>query len=394
MSGDLTPTRRTILKAAGHTQKPFGPFADHQDCVEEFEDDPNVDDPDALCAEMERNPEQFFGGFDRADSMLQNLKVTFVSGVDMPAQDSEFLLAKSGDITLKEVLDQSDWSRRERPLLLAKELADDGEPEQKTWAPVLIPGEVDKQGDIVPVKEIELAAHEFLKNFRNIDTDHDLLSGRGEPIESYTLKQDQTFEKPDGTESREYPQGTWILGIEWSDEAWERIEAGELTGLSIFGEAEALDVGAIAEAAGGGEVTASMGVSLGKQLDPNDHEAISALISEFNEDFGEGVANLSDLLQWVDATDRQQEEAAVLLAGAAEEFVSVTGIDPGEALVEDFTRWLADQLAEGQEEQSASVDRKAIALAKRFERAAAGEPDVRQLAVKADRIDRLTAELT
>jgi len=481
MSGDLAPMRRAILKSAAAstpagTSKPFGPFQDFQECVDEFEGDPDVDDPEALCAEMERNPDQFFGGFDRADAMLQNLKVTFVSGVDMPAQDSGFLLAKSQGVTMKDVLDQSDWSRRERPLLLAKQLVDEDEPEQKTWAPVLVPGEVDKQGDIVPVKEIERAAHEFLKQFRNIDTEHNLLSGKGVPIESYTLKEDQTFTEPDGTESREFPAGTWILGIEWSDEAWDRIQAGELTGLSIFGEAEALDVGAIAEAANGGQVASSLEVSLDKSgpltpcewkaleqayqvskqndpdricgdlwfngtdaqreafgsgtegrarddvppdawwddclstiqassvsstakaLDTDEHEAISALVSEFDEDFGEGVANVSDLLRWVDATDRQEEDSAILLAGAAEDFSNATGTAPGEATVEEFTRWLADQLAEGQEEEqtsSGSVNRRAVVeSASRFAKAASPGDEIRQLAVKAEQLDRMTVKLT
>ena len=117
--------------------------------------------------------------------------------------------------------------------------ADDGEREQqKAWAPVLIPNETDKQGDVIPADEIEKAAHQFLAEFRNIDTDHDLLSGRGAPIESWTLKEASTFTLPDGGESREYPAGTWMLGVEFADQAWQRVKSGDLTGFSIYGEAE------------------------------------------------------------------------------------------------------------------------------------------------------------
>jgi hypothetical protein len=112
--------------------------------------------------------------------------------------------------------------------------------EQKAWAPVLIPNEADKQGDVIPADEIEQAAHTFLSDFRQIDTDHDLLDGKGEPIESWTLKEAQTFTAPDGTESREYPAGTWMMGVKFADEAWERVVEGELTGFSIYGEATEL----------------------------------------------------------------------------------------------------------------------------------------------------------
>lgn len=393
------------------TQKPFGPFADHEDCVAEFEDDPNVDDPDALCADMEANPDEYFGGFDRASSALQNLKVTFVSGVDMPAQDSQWVMAKSMGASVQDVLDSSDWSREERPLLVYKQDDEDAETEQKTWAPVLIPGEVDKQDDIVPVKEIENAAHEFLKNFRNVDTDHDLLSGKGVPIESYTLKQDQTFTKPDGTESREYPKGTWILGIEWSDEAWKRIEDGELTGLSIFGEAEALDLNALvgeveagvsmsAVALGKGgtftrcewrRLVAARGRPVVKALSEDEHQAVSSLISEYLDDVnaGAGEAFIAEFDQWL------QEEAGGDVADLAAQVIVDSGL-PEDALVADLARWMADQLEETQsEEQEASVKRRALASAARFEKAVDGrEPGLREVASQAQALDRRTRELT
>jgi len=410
MTSDRTPPRRRILKSTakastGQTSKPFGPFQSFEDCVDEFEGDPNVDDPEALCAEMERNPDQFFGGLQAADSMLQNLKVTFVSGVDMPAQDSEFVLMKSVE-DIDAALDTSDWSRRERPLLVHKQ--GDDTAEQKTWAPVLIPDEVDKQGDLVPFKEIERAAHEFLKQFRNVDTDHSLLSGKGQPIESWTLKNAQTFTKPDSTESREYPKGTWMLGVEWSDDAWTRIEEGDLTGLSIFGEAEALNIDAIAEAANGNGSAMSMDLSLGKarltpceyraikQIAEETHQAISALVDEFLQDT-DSDPTVSDLLEWVDTMDRQEEDAAIQLAGAVEDFQEETDADLGSVLINDFLRWLSDQLTDGQTEpQEASVERRALAsAATKLEKSVAGtDADIRLMTVRAKKMDRLTADLT
>jgi hypothetical protein len=210
----LSPAGRTIICDGGRrTQKPFGPFEDFDDCVETLladDDDLTEDEAENICGAMEENPDDFFSSLaDKAQAILSNLEVTFVSGVDTPAQDSEMLLMKSVDADVQELRKSADWSRTDLDLLVKQ--TDEEREEQKTWAPALIPGEVDKQGDVVPVKEIESAAHTFLKQYGNIDLEHELLSGKGEPIESWTLKDDRTFEKFDGSESREYPEGTWML---------------------------------------------------------------------------------------------------------------------------------------------------------------------------------------
>jgi hypothetical protein len=225
-------------------QKGLGPFQDHAECVAHFEDVDGVDDPEAACDLVAANPDlddqydvedggiaAFLEELENPDakSVLRDLEVTHVSGVADPAQDSQWILAKDADAK------GADWGVS-APLVVK---AEDGDREQqKAWAPVLIPNETDKQGDVIPADEIEKAAHEFLSEFRNIDTDHDLLSGKGSPIESWTLKTESTFTRPDGGESREYPAGTWMLGVKFADEAWQRVKSGDLTGFSIYGEAE------------------------------------------------------------------------------------------------------------------------------------------------------------
>jgi hypothetical protein len=224
----------------------MGPFEDHAACVAHMDDVDAVDDPEAACDLVAANPdlaEQYdledggIAAFMRelenpdAKSVLQDLQVTYVSGVGDPAQDSQWIMAKDAETDAAD----ADWGVT-APLVVK---ADGGEREQqKAWAPVLIPNETDKQGDVIPADEIEKAAHQFLAEFRNIDTDHDLLSGRGAPIESWTLKEASTFTLPDGGESREYPAGTWMLGVEFADQAWKRVKSGDLTGFSIYGEAE------------------------------------------------------------------------------------------------------------------------------------------------------------
>jgi hypothetical protein len=224
--------------------KDMGPFQDHAECVAHFEDVDSVDDPEAACDLVAANPDladqydlwdggvaAFLDELENPDakSVLTDLEVTHVSGVADPAQDSQWILAKDADAT------GADWGVT-APLVVK---AEDGDREQqKAWAPVLIPNETDKQGDVIPADEIEQAAHRFLSEFRNIDTDHDLLSGKGSPIESWTLKSESTFTRPDGGESREYPEGTWMLGVKFNEDTWKRVKDGDLTGFSIYGEAE------------------------------------------------------------------------------------------------------------------------------------------------------------
>lgn len=248
------------------------PGGSFEACVRRFEDDPEVDDPEALCGFLDSQKDnEIVNAWDpeedtledlvdalsdpEAEKVLQNLQVTYVSGVANPAQDSQWVMAKDADAR------GADWGVT-APLLLRKgalskqpptpgeEAEDEGgeedeepdEEEQKAWAPVLIPNETDKQGDVIPPTEIEQAAHNFLANFRKIDTDHDLMEGKGVPIESWTLKQATEFTLPNGGETWEYPAGTWMLGVQFNDEAWGRVKSGELQGFSIYGEAENIPV--------------------------------------------------------------------------------------------------------------------------------------------------------
>jgi hypothetical protein len=43
----------------------------------------------------------------------------------------------------------------------------------------------------------------------------------------------ESFLAPAGM--KEFPRGSWVLGVQWHPEAWERVKRGELTGYSIEG---------------------------------------------------------------------------------------------------------------------------------------------------------------
>jgi len=206
-------------------------------CIEHFMDERDMDEESAgaLCQSLKEEEKAEAGD---ADALLEAIEdgagliadvgVDLVSGVDVPAVDSKWVAMKAEG-------DSHDW-RADVPVLLSK-ADDDSEDQRISYAAAMIPREPDKEGDVVPTATVESAAHDFLKSDGGIDTDHSLIDGEGDPVESWVLKEDRTFDLPDdGTET--YAAGTWMLGVEWGADAWERIKAGELTGLSIYGMAE------------------------------------------------------------------------------------------------------------------------------------------------------------
>lgn len=234
------------------TGKPFPgyDFDTFDGCVSAFANEPTIDDPEAFCAWLDEEGAEALSD-PNAEEVLAGLEVEFVSAVDRPAQDSEWLIAKNAEDPDG---DRHRW-QSEVTLYVRKDDAgsDDGEREAKqiAFAPVLVPKEADKDGDVIPKPAIEDAAHKYLAEYRKVDSDHDLRDGKGTPVESWTLKQDTSFERPDGTESRTYPKGTWVMGIKFDDETWGRVLDGELSGLSIYGGAKPIDVDALLQGAKG-----------------------------------------------------------------------------------------------------------------------------------------------
>jgi hypothetical protein len=219
-----------------------------EECVRTLSQEPEVDDAERLCGWLQENGFEALSEESGVTDVLLNLDVEYVSVVDEPAQDSEWLLAKSEDADADE-FDPSESRLRSSSILLKQEEdedddtddEDDDEEEQKVWAAVLEPETADKQGDLIPRPEIEETAHKYLKRYRKVDSDHDLAEGAGVPIESYIIRDGpETFDLPDGG-SKTYPPGTWIMGVELSADAWDRVKSGELSGFSIYGGATSLD---------------------------------------------------------------------------------------------------------------------------------------------------------
>jgi len=97
----------------------------------------------------------------------------------------------------------------------------------------LVPDEVDGNGDIISAEEIKKAAYEFMLNLQekkvNINHEEDTEIASAHFVESYLTLFD--MERGDGV----IPQWTWILGIQFDDETYEKIQNEDFVWISIEG---------------------------------------------------------------------------------------------------------------------------------------------------------------
>ena len=98
---------------------------------------------------------------------------------------------------------------------------------------VLEPETVDAQKDIYSAKEIHAAAHGFMEIFARIGLMHRaFLVGDVKILESYLAP--VTFD----LDSTRIKKGTWLLAVRIaSDDLWQKVKRGTITGFSIGGSA-------------------------------------------------------------------------------------------------------------------------------------------------------------
>lgn len=154
---------------------------------------------------------------------LVNANVTHVSYVDKGANQKRFFLTKSAD---------EPNFRKEVKVFVNKA---DEDAQRLVYGVVYEPDTVDSHDDFMTAAEIEKAAHGFMKDARNIDTQHDFEAGVGEVVESYIAPVDMTI----GEEK--ILKGSWVLVTKASDEIWTAIQKGEFTGYSLAGTAETIE---------------------------------------------------------------------------------------------------------------------------------------------------------
>ncbi|MEC1665514.1 XkdF-like putative serine protease domain-containing protein [Bacillus halotolerans] len=149
---------------------------------------------------------------------LVNAKITHVSYVDKAANQKQFFFMKSEK--------KPDFQKE------VKVLTKEADEQKLVYGIVYEPDTVDAHGDFMTAAEIEKAAHGFLKDAREIDKQHDFKGGVGAVVESYVAPAD--FEMNGET----IKKGSWVLVTKASEEIWEEIKKGEITGYSMAGIAD------------------------------------------------------------------------------------------------------------------------------------------------------------
>ncbi|WP_404407720.1 XkdF-like putative serine protease domain-containing protein [Jeotgalibacillus malaysiensis] len=150
---------------------------------------------------------------------LKNAQITHVSYVDKGANQKKFFITKSEE--------NPDFQKEVKIVSKSDE-------QQLVYGIVYEPDVEDSHQDYMTAEEIEKAAHGFLKDARNIDTQHDFNAGVGEVVESYVAPADIEMS------GETIKKGSWILVTKASDDIWEQIKKGDITGYSMAGTAEVI----------------------------------------------------------------------------------------------------------------------------------------------------------
>lgn len=153
---------------------------------------------------------------------LKNLKVEYVSYVDRGANQRTFYLTKE----FEENKNAPNFTAHVRLICSEKE------EERKVYGLVYAPDTVDAHGDYTDARTLEKAAHDFMLNFQKMDVQHNMEDGAGQIVESFIAP--ETFV----VNSEEIIKGSWVIVSLASEEVWEKIKKGEITGYSLYGTAE------------------------------------------------------------------------------------------------------------------------------------------------------------
>lgn len=100
---------------------------------------------------------------------------------------------------------------------------------------VLVPNDVDAQGDIYDEEEVRKAAYSYMEVYGgNIKLMH-----RGEPLDDGTKVLETYLSKQEERHGNEvFPKGTWFMGARvGNDELWAEVKEGKWTGWSMGGTA-------------------------------------------------------------------------------------------------------------------------------------------------------------
>lgn len=152
---------------------------------------------------------------------IKNAQISFVSLVDKAANKKKFAIIKA---------EATPTFEKSIPILKI-----DDEKRIVTGV-VYEPDVLDAHGEFMTADEIEKSAHQFLKDYRNIDKQHDFVAGQADVVESWIAKEEGKLGDQD------IKKGTWLMSVHVpDDDTWAEIKKGELTGFSMGGVGERVE---------------------------------------------------------------------------------------------------------------------------------------------------------
>lgn len=164
----------------------------------------------------------------RKDELL-NLDIEFVSLVERPA-NGKGMVVKSAD----------GKQFKAKGVAKINKVQKDGK-QGRIFTTVYEPGVKDAQGDSASKAEIQKACDAFSEKgrMRNVDVNHNLVKDENFYVaENYILKSADPEHYPDTK------LGSWVQVIKCKDlkcDTWKRVEKGEITGVSMYGESDVVD---------------------------------------------------------------------------------------------------------------------------------------------------------
>ncbi|MGG1792393.1 XkdF-like putative serine protease domain-containing protein [Bacillus mycoides] len=155
---------------------------------------------------------------------LKNAEISYISLVTKGANGRQFAIMKSTTAKQPNISKQV-------PILKTEE------EKQLVTGVVYEPDVEDSHGDTMTAEEIEKAAYTFMDNYQHIDKQHDEIAGKGTVVENWIAKSDMTVGE------QEVKAGTWLMTVRVDDtETWEEIKKGEVTGFSMGGFGERVEI--------------------------------------------------------------------------------------------------------------------------------------------------------
>lgn len=149
---------------------------------------------------------------------IKNAQISFVSLVDKAANKKKFAIIKA---------EATPTFERSIPILKVDD-------ERRIVTGIVYePDALDAHDEFMTAEEIEKSAHQFLKDYRNIDKQHDFVGGQADVVESWIAKDDGKLGE------QEIKKGAWLISVHVpDDDTWGEIKKGELTGFSMGGVGE------------------------------------------------------------------------------------------------------------------------------------------------------------